>query len=160
MCQYSKKHNNNNALPPFFCFGFLGVFFGGRGGGRGGGLPGGLPTHSPVGTPSICRVTRRGENQTGSLRAWNMANEHTREILLTSFIIRPIPDLWPAGSQARNNDRRRSLTDLTMWPRAPTSIKYRLQSHPWLLSSSLRSAYLAVFKQCWVHHWLQPASQS
>jgi hypothetical protein len=31
-----------------------------------------------------------------------------------------------------------------MWPRAPTLIKYRLQSHPCLLSSSLRSAYFVV----------------
>jgi hypothetical protein len=71
---------------------------------------------------------------------------HTREILLTSFIICPLPDLWLAGSQARNKDRRQSLTNLTMWPRAPTSIKYRLQSYPWLFSSSLRSAYLAVLR--------------
>jgi hypothetical protein len=73
-----------------------------------------------------------------------MANEHTREILLTSFIICPIPYLWPAGTQARNNDRRRSLKNLIIWPRAPTSIKYRLQSHPSLLRAILRSAYLAV----------------
>jgi hypothetical protein len=64
-----------------------------------------------------------------------MANKLTREILLTSFIICPIPEQWPAGTQARNNGRRRSLTDL---------IKYRLQSHPSLLRAVLRSAYLAV----------------
>jgi hypothetical protein len=109
-----------------------------------GDLPGDLLIHSPVGTPSTCRMTRHGENQTGSLWAWNMANKHTREILLTSFIICPIPDVWPAGSQAWNNDQRQPLTDLTMRPLAPTSIKYRQQSHPWLLNSSLRYAYLAV----------------
>jgi hypothetical protein len=75
-----------------------------------------------------------------------MTNEHTRKILLMSFIICPIPDLWPAGTQARNNDRRRCLTDLIIWPRAPTSIKYRLQSHPSLLRAILRSAYLAVLR--------------
>jgi hypothetical protein len=73
-----------------------------------------------------------------------MVNEHTREILLTSFIICPIPDLWPAGTQAQNNDRRLSLTDLRIWHRAPTSIIYRLQSHPSLLRTVLRSAYLKV----------------
>jgi hypothetical protein len=73
-----------------------------------------------------------------------MANEHTREILLTSFIICPIPDLWPAGTQARNNNRRRSLTSLRIWPRPPTSIIYRLQSHPSLMITILSSAYLAV----------------
>jgi hypothetical protein len=51
----------------------------------------------------MCRVTRCKEGQTGSLRAWNMENEHTNEILLTSFIIFPIPDLCPAGTRARNN---------------------------------------------------------
>jgi hypothetical protein len=122
----------------FFCF------FWGVGGDGEGATPGGLSTHSPVGTPSIGRVTRHRENQTGSLRAWNMANKHTREILLTSFIICPIPDLWPAGTQARNNDWRQSLTDLIIWPRASTPIKYRLQSHPSLLRAVLRSAYLAV----------------
>jgi hypothetical protein len=75
-----------------------------------------------------------------------MANEHTGEILLTSFIICPIPDLWPAGTQARNNDRRQSLTDLMIWPCAPISIKYRLQSHPSLLRAVLGSAYLAVLR--------------
>jgi hypothetical protein len=33
---------------------------------------------------------------------------------------------------------------LVIWPRAPTLIKYRLQSHPSLLRAVLRSAYLAV----------------
>jgi hypothetical protein len=73
-----------------------------------------------------------------------MANEQTREIMLTSFIIYPIPNLWPAGIQARNNDRKLSLSDLITWPRTPTSIKYRLQSHPSLLRAILRSAHLAV----------------
>jgi hypothetical protein len=45
-----------------------------------------------------------------------MANKHTREILLTSFIICPIPDLWPAGIQARNNDQRQSFTNLIILP--------------------------------------------
>jgi hypothetical protein len=71
-----------------------------------------------------------------------MENEHSREILLTYFIICPIPDLWPAETQARNNNRRRSLTDLRTLPHAPTSIMYRLQSDPSLLRAVLRSAYL------------------
>jgi hypothetical protein len=75
-----------------------------------------------------------------------MANEHTKEILQMSFIICLIPDLWPAGTQARNNDRRQSLTNLIIWPHAPTSIKYRLQSHPSLLRAVLRSAYPAVLR--------------
>jgi hypothetical protein len=90
-------------------------------------------------------VTRHGEDQTGSLHAKNMENKHTREILLTNFIICPITDLWPAGTQAQNNDRRRSLSDSRIWPCAPTLINYRLQSHPSLLSAALRSAYLADF---------------
>jgi hypothetical protein len=73
-----------------------------------------------------------------------MVNEHTREILLTFFIICPKPDLWPAGTQARNNDRRRSLTSLRIC--APTSIIYRLQSHPSLLRAIWRSAYFAVLR--------------
>jgi hypothetical protein len=75
-----------------------------------------------------------------------MANEHTREILPMSFIICPIPELWPAGTQVQNNDRRWSLTELMILPYAPTSIKYRLQSHPSLLRAVLRSAYLAVLR--------------
>jgi hypothetical protein len=75
-----------------------------------------------------------------------MANKHTREILLTSFIVCPIPDIWPAGTQARNNDRRQSLTDLVIWPHAPISIKYRLQSHPSLLRAVSRFAYLVVLR--------------
>jgi hypothetical protein len=88
------------------------------------------------------RVTRRWEGQTGSLHAWNMENEHTREILLTSFIICPIPDLRPTGTQAQNNDGRRSITDLRIWTCNQTSIIYRLQSHPSLLRIVLRPAYL------------------
>jgi hypothetical protein len=98
MCHYSPKTIITTPNPFFFFF-FWGV--GGEGGRespRGGHL-----THAPVGTLSICCMTRRGENQTGSLRASNMVNEHTREIMLTSFIICPIP----AGTQARNNDQRR-----------------------------------------------------
>jgi hypothetical protein len=53
-------------------------------------------------------------------------------------------DLWPAGTHARNNNQRRSLTDLIICPRASTSIKYRLQSHPSLLRAILMSTYLAV----------------
>jgi hypothetical protein len=64
--------------------------------------------------------------------------------MLTSLIICPIPDLYPAGTQAQNNDQRRSLTDLIIWPPSPTLIKYRLQSHPSLLIAILRSAYFAV----------------
>jgi hypothetical protein len=90
----------------------------------------------------MCRVTKRKEDQTGPLRTWNMENEHTREILLTSFIVCPIPDLWPTGTQARNNDQRPSFTDLRIWPQVPTLIIYRLQSHPSLLKAVLRSAYL------------------
>jgi hypothetical protein len=123
---------------PYLLYFYFYFFWGSRGWGERA-SPGGLPTHSPVGTPSICRMTRNGEDQTGSLRAWNIAKEHAREILLTSFIICPIPDLWPAGTQTRSNDQRRSLIDSIISARAPTSIKYRLQSHPWLLREILIS---------------------
>jgi hypothetical protein len=92
------------------------------------------------------QVTRHGEDQTGSLRAWNMENEHTRDILLTSFIICPIPDLWPAGTQDQINDQRRYSTDLIIRPRARTSIIYRLQSHLSLLKAVLKSAYLETLR--------------
>jgi hypothetical protein len=75
-----------------------------------------------------------------------MENEHRREIQLTSFIICAIPYLWPAGTQARNNNRRWSLTDLRIWTRAPNLIIYRLQSQPSLLRVVLRSAYLEVLR--------------
>jgi hypothetical protein len=70
-----------------------------------------------MGIPSICQGTRRKGNQSGSLRAWNMENKHKIKIQQTSFIICAIPDLWPAGTQARNNDQRRSLIYLRILPR-------------------------------------------
>jgi hypothetical protein len=54
---------------------------------EGGESPKAPPIHTSVGTPSMRQLTRCGEDQTGSLCAWNMENEHTREILPTSFII-------------------------------------------------------------------------
>jgi hypothetical protein len=98
--------------------------------------------HMSVSTPSMRQLTRCGEDQTRSLHAWNMENKHSREILPTSFIICPIPNLWPAGTQAQDNDQRWSSTDSRIWTRALSLIIFRLQSHPSLLRSVLRFAYL------------------
>jgi hypothetical protein len=65
-------------------------------------------------------------------------------IALVPFLGFAFHCLWPARTQARNNNQRRSLTDLIIWSRAPISIKYRLQSYPSLLRAVLRSAYLVV----------------
>jgi hypothetical protein len=57
-----------------------------------------------------------------------------------------LPNTLPIARRdpSQNKDRSRSLSDLIVLPRAPTSIKYRLQSHSSLLRVDLRSAYLVV----------------
>jgi hypothetical protein len=118
-------------LPPCFFRVFSLVFFvfcGGKGGQGGGGVPKLPYSHFHWHSINVSRgkMWRRPDRVNARL-------EHTREILRT------------AETQARNNDQRRSLTDLRKWSRTPTLVMYRLQSQPSLLRIVLWSAYLEAF---------------
>jgi hypothetical protein len=96
-----------NALPPFFP-GFRGDWREGESQSS----PGSHFHQHPIHVTSD-KMWRRPDRVTPRVEYGE--KKHKQEISLTIFIICPIPDLWPAGTQACNNHRRRSLRDLSLY---------------------------------------------